>query len=42
MGNNFQESFEQFGDLGLNFQFSNLLQLLNNHLSSPVPFEVLS
>ena len=32
---NFQESFEQFGGLALNsgpFQFSNLLQLLDNKL----------
>ena len=33
--NNFQESFEQFGGLGQSsgpFQFSNLLQLLNNQV----------
>ena len=34
MDNNFQKSLEQFGGLGPGvFQFSSLLQLLNNQLS---------
>ena len=43
MGNNFQESFEQFGGLGLSpFQFSNQLQLLNINLCQDSIFSFFS